>query len=301
VADPKKFRPKVAVEILTEKSSEPADLALKTITLAELVAWCFLDQEGRKKGKPASPNKRRYIRTVAARRTRGIVSAMLFDRHISERGHLNVIRPLLGFIKLTGGLAALTNGRSTKSMLRAIRKTDAQTRYVFEIVRYLVLCQAEPDGTRRATLDNAKKFVAELGPKLGLAPYGLSAISKFWETFAPAAPYIFSFYQEATFSPSSAKDPALVLNWLAAFVNSPDRVSRLLGRAASTLDLLGRSRGQRESDFANVGRHPLNVRPFNQIERAAYDRIVNADPSAPIYEPPYRPRMILPKKRKHVV
>jgi len=72
-------------------------------------------------------------------------------------------------------------------------------------------------------------------------------------------------------------------------------------RWAERLDLLGRSRGQRESDFANVGRHQLNVRPFNQIERAAYDRIVNADPSAPIYEPPYRPRMILPKKRKHVV
>jgi hypothetical protein len=298
LADPKKFRPKTAVAILADESSEKADLAVKAIALAELIAWSFLDQESRKKGKPKSPKKKRYIVTRTAVRTRSVTAAMLLDRQIKQGVAADVGGPLVALILVTGGFAALANGRSTKATLRKIRKTDVQARYVSEIVRYLVRCQAEPGGTKHATIDNAKEFVGKLGSELGLVPYKIRTITKFWETFAPAAPYIFALYQEPRFSPSSAKDPSFVLNWLTAFVSSTDRVRRLLGRAASALDLLqSSSRLQRPSDFTNIPRQELVVRPFNQIERTAHDKIVNADPKAPIYEAPYRPKVISSKRK----
>ena len=51
--DPKKFRPKTTIELLSYNEREPAlEPAAKTITLSELIAWACLDQEGRKKEKP---------------------------------------------------------------------------------------------------------------------------------------------------------------------------------------------------------------------------------------------------------
>ena len=229
MAYPKKFRPKTAVAILADENSEPVATAVKTMALAELIVWCLLDQDGRKKGKPKSPNKKHYINTTAALRTRSLVAALLLDRQVKTRVDEEVTGPLLTLVAVTGGFSALTNGISIKSMLRRIRNADTQARYVAEIVRYLVLCRAEPDGSKHATIDNAKKFVEEVGPKLGLTAYKFRTISKFWETSAPAAPLIFALCQEPTFRPSLAKDEKVVLKWLTAFVSSPHRVRPITG------------------------------------------------------------------------
>jgi hypothetical protein len=296
LAFPEKFRPKTAVAILAEQSAEKSAPTLKTISFAQLIAWSFLDQSDRKKGKPKSQGKKHYISTKFALRALSLVTAMLLDDQIEHQVDEDVTPKLLAIISKTGGFVALASGSSAKSILRKIRKANEQARYVSEIVGYLVRCQAQPGG-KPATIDNAKKFVTNRQSELGLIPIKKRTVAKIWETFAPAAPYIFALYQEPKFKTALGRDPVAVLRWLKTFAGRPTRIDRFLGRAASAHDILKTSsHRQRTSDFENVKRQILTGHPFDKAERAIHQAILDEDPNAAIDEPSYRAK-VLPFKR----
>jgi hypothetical protein len=286
--DPKKFRPKTAIEILRRNGLEPMlEPAAKTIALSELIAWACLDQEGRVKEKPEPP-KKRFLRSKAAMRARHLTTAMLLDHQMKIKANNEVTQLLLSIIMQAGGLRVLIEGRSIKGLLKDLRRVDVTLRCVVEIVRYLVRCQYCQSDMEHATIKYAQLFVIQSQFGLGLGPRGLSKVSKIWEDFKPAAPYLFAFFEERSFQPVNATNSDAVLNWLSAFTSRQNRVTRFLGRAASAMDVVKRtSRDQRTSDFGEIERVPLRARPFTVRERKIISKI---DLNSPIYAP-YRPKL----------
>jgi hypothetical protein len=293
--DPKKFRPKTAIEILRQNGLEPMlEPAAKTIALSELIAWACLDQEGRMKEKPEPP-KKHFVRSKAAMRTRQLTTAMLLDHQMKIKANNEVTQFLFSIITQAGGLRVLIEGRSIKGLLNDFRRMDVTLRYVVEIIRYLVRWQRHHGGAKHATIEDAKAFVRLSQRELGLGKYKASKISKIWEDFKPAAPYLFALFEERSFVPTRAKNPDSVLDWLAAFVSRERRIMRFLGCAASAIDVVSRtSRGQRTSDFGEIERVTLRARPFTERE---HDTISRIDHKSPIYLPYRAKQKIL--KRAH--
>jgi hypothetical protein len=298
--DPKKFRPKTAVEILSSDRLEPTlEPTAKIIALSELIAWTCLDQEKRTKRKPSSPTAKYVIRTEAAMRARQLAIAMLLHRQMKRRDANKeiIMQLLLSILSRAGGIKVLIEeGYSIKYLLKKFRKKDVTLKYVVEIVRYLVRCHSHPSDSNRSTLEDAKTFVRLSHVELGLRKLGSSKINKIWEDFNPAAPYIFALYEEPGFRPIDAKNADVVLDWLGAFVQRHQRVARLLGRSAAAMDVLNlASRRQRTSDFVKVQRMTIAVRPFTEREREIISKI---DHKSPIKARHYRPKH-KPIKRVH--
>jgi hypothetical protein len=291
--DPKKFRPKTAIEILCRNGLEPMlEPAAKTIALSELIAWACLDQEGRVKKKPEPP-KKHFVMSKAAMRARQLTTAMLLDHQLKMKTNNEVTQLLMSNIMKAGGLRVLIEGRSIKSLLKDFRRMDVKLRCVVEIIRYLVRCQCYQCDKKHATIKYAQIFVIESQVQLGLGPNGFSKISKIWEDFKQVAPYLFALFEERSFRPYNARNLDAVLDWLSAFTSRQNRVTRFLGRAASAMDVVKRtSRDQRTSDFGEIERVPLCARPFTVRERNIISKI---DLNSPIYAP-YRPKLKTPRR-----
>jgi hypothetical protein len=271
----KKVRPKVAVENLCDEGVDPFAIAVKATTLIELVAFNWLDQEGRTRRKPLSPGALRVISSERARRARLVSAAALIDLHTSAGIPDKVGTTLLNVLLLHQGFGPLVNGKSGRALLHDFKEMDRRLKYVLGITDYLVRAAVYPDHRNPETLADAKVYVCKWEDDCGL-----SKIEKIWEDFKLAAPYIYAFHQERSFRPIEAKCPRDALNWALAFVGSPARVARLLGRAAFAMDVMKRyASDQRVSDFKGIARVVPSVRPFNSEERAIIESI---DRTAPL-------------------
>jgi hypothetical protein len=272
----KKVRPKVIVENLCKEAVDPFDIAAKAAALIELLAFNWLDQEGRPRHKPLSPSAVRVISSKRARRARVVSAAALIDLHTSAGIPDQVGTTLLNVLLLHGGFGLLINGRSARVLLRDFKEMDCRLKYVFGITDYLVRTAVYPDSRNPETLADAKVYVCKWEDDSGL-----SKIEKIWEDFKLAAPYVYAFRQERSFRSIEAKCPRDALDWALAFVESPGRVARVLGRAAFAMDVLKRhASDQRVSDFKGIARVVPSVRPFTSEERALIESI---DRTAPLW------------------
>jgi hypothetical protein len=148
--------------------------------------------------------------------------------------------------------------------------------YVYKIVDYMCRYKAHIGDDEKFNIESAKVFV-ELSEEGG---FGLSKISKIWETYKNAAPYIFAVYPFLRRGFQNANTPEEVMNWLQKFASDQRRSNRLIGRAAYAADILvGRARNVRQRDFKDVERVIPPMPPFTPDEMAIIESI---DRHAPI-------------------
>jgi hypothetical protein len=271
-----KVRPKLAVAYLRDEGIDPAfAIETKAIALIELLAFSWLDQKGRPRREPSSPNALRVIATRSARRARLVAAAGLIDIHTSAGIPDEIAAKMLSVLFSHGGITSLVNGTSAKVLLRNFREMDRRLKYVVGVTDYFVRATVYPDNRIPKTIEDAKAFVCKWEDDCGS-----SKISKIWECHRLAAPYVYALKLERSFRPLEAKSPRDALDWAIAFVKSPARLARFLGHAAFAMDVLKpHSSGQRKSDFKGVVRMVPLVRPFNNEERAIIGSI---DRTAPI-------------------
>jgi hypothetical protein len=137
-----------------------------------------------------------------------------------------------------------------------------------------------PENDPKFTIEGAKSFV-EMCAHEDDASYGLSKISKIWEHYKNAAPYIFAVYRYFSFRLDRAESIDEIIDWLEKFASDQERLTRALARAAYASDILtGKARNVRQSDFRNIERLAPPIRPFSEEESAIIDSIDHQAPVA---------------------
>jgi hypothetical protein len=95
----------------------------------------------------------------------------------------------------------------------------------------------------------------------------MSKISKIWERYKNAAPYIFASYRFFSFHLRGKIAPDKVIDWLEKFSSDQERLTCLVGRAAYAADILaGKARNVRQGDFKGIDRIAPRMRPFSEEE-----------------------------------
>jgi hypothetical protein len=286
-----KFRPGRAVSILAGPERNKAAF-LHTWALAQVLAWAISDQRpGKRPPKRAQPNsdnpKRRKIWTANAKQAGQITLACLLDRHLryghpGSEEYKEKLRLMLAVFMACGGFASCFKGRGAKDLFYDVKHASSELGYVYRIVDFM--CRySKRSGVAvndpNFTIESAKKFV-ELCADKGDASYGPSKISKIWEKYKNAAPYIFAVFRFFSFRLKNAKSIDEIVDWLEKFASDQERLTRFLGRAACASDILaGKARNVRQSDFGNIERVAPPIRPFTATELVIISSI---DRRAPI-------------------
>jgi len=173
------------------------------------------------------------------------------------------------------GFIDLVNGDSGTALSEQAKVAFHQTRKVHAITNHIVRCAVYPDPRNRGAIEDAKVFVQKWDEDCGI-----SAISKMWEKYRLAAPFIYAFHlEERSFRPLDAVSSANVINWARTVVARQGRIQRILGHGAFAVDVLARTaKGQRQADFFGIKRIIPPVRPFSSQERLIMDSIDRAAP-----------------------
>jgi hypothetical protein len=283
--DLRKFSPRWAVAILAEPSDWGGSAFLRPWALAQLLAWAILDQRPGKKApkKAGKTTTRAKIRTVNARQAGQITLAYLLDRYLArvQQGSVSfddqAVHAMLVLFLRFGGFAASLQGRSAKALLSSAQaKSERELRYVYKIVDYLCRYKAHVGDDEKFNIESAKSFI-ELSEGEG---YGVSKISKIWEKYKNAAPYILGSYPFFRRGLQNSITPKEVMDWLEKFTSDQRRLDRLIGRVAYAADILtGKARKVRQGDFKDIRRVVPPTRRFTQDE---LDIISSIDRRAPI-------------------
>jgi hypothetical protein len=115
-------------------------------------------------------------------------------------------------------------------------------------------------------IESAKTYVELCGHE-GEKTYGASKISKIWEKYKNAAPYIFASYRFFSFRLRGKISPDKVLHWLEMFASDQERLTRFVGRAAYAADILtGHARNVRQQDLEGIERVAPRMRSFTDEE-----------------------------------
>ena len=96
-----------------------------------------------------------------------------------------------------GGFASCFKGWGAKSLLYDVKDANRELGYVYRIVDFMCRYSQRsevPENDPKFTIESAKSFVA-LWAHEGQETYGPSKISKIWERYRNAAPYIFAVYR----------------------------------------------------------------------------------------------------------
>ena len=126
------------------------------------------------------------------------------------------------------------------------------------------------------SIESAKVFI-ENSEERG---YGVSKISKIWEKYKSAAPYIFASYPFFRHGLQNAFTPEEIMDWLENFTSNQRHLDRFVGRAAYAADILaGKARNVRKSDFKDVERVTPPMVAFTSDEM---DIIASINRHAPI-------------------
>ena len=275
------FRPRLAVAILADLSNEEGvDVTfLKTWALTQLLAWSVLDQ---RPGKRLPKTKKHKIRTANAKRAGHVALAVLLDQLLqqeSSKERDKTLNLMIGLFRAFGGFTIFVQGRGSRVLLSEAKKSIRALRYVYEIVAFLYRYKKYAGDSVRFDIESAKYFVAK-NQHEGDDTYGLSKISKIWERYKNAAPYIFAFYfylSQGLQQTRSVDDIMHLLHLLAA---KQERLTQLIGKAAYVADLLGeRARQVRQSDFKKIARVEPRLPPFDLEEQAIINSI---DPNAAV-------------------
>jgi hypothetical protein len=279
----KRFRPRDSVLMLADGDGTAF---LKTWSLARLLAWAVLEQRpGKRRLKPdrsREANPRQTIRTKTAKQVGHLTLAYLLDRWIEKNGvqrNDETVRLMLSLFMSSGGFGLFVQGRGARGLLSSAKGANRKLGYVYRIVLFLCRYKQHIGADAKFNIDTAKRFV-ELNAHEGNSTYGLSKISKIWEKYKQAAPYIFAFYRYFSRTLERTKLPNEVVDFLEGFSSDQLRLARILGRAAYATDILGqRARGVRLRDFKQIARMEPPFPPFQQEELAIIESI---DPQAAI-------------------
>src|ERR1700687_458086 len=182
----KSFGPRDSVKIL-DKDFESDAAFLKTWALARLWGWSILDQPPVRRRPQASGTR---FRSRNARQVGHIILALLLDQHLARsRENESELRLMLGLVRECGGFSAGHHGPGARALLRNAKKSAIELQYVYLITQFM--CRYHkylPDGDK-FQIESAKLFVEQNFLK---GSYGESKISKIWEKYRRAAPYIFA-------------------------------------------------------------------------------------------------------------
>jgi hypothetical protein len=275
----KRFRPREALDILTQSGSERTTV-LKTWALTRLLAWMILDQiPGKRRPKSEGGGNRRLLRTRNAIQAGHWTLVYLLDRELllADKDRDNeVLKFLISLFNLCGGFGRLVRGRSARGLISQARhaKKGIELDYVYWIISFLCR-QKELDHAKQLTIEEAKHFVMKAERKRKKF-YGSREISEIWENNKQAAPYIFAFYGFISRLIVKAKSPDQIIGFVEKFVSNQRRLALVIGRAAHAADLLSetKARNVRIKDFKGVTRRRPPIQPFNQDELkviASYD------------------------------
>jgi hypothetical protein len=257
---------------------------LQTWALAQLLAWTILDQRPGKRGPkkaardaPSLPK----IQTRNAQQAGRITMAYLLDRHLrramSGSGTDDqTIKSMLALFFQFGGFATALEGPGAKDLVYDARQANRELKYVYMIVDYMCRYKKHGRDEEKFNIESAKFFI-ELSEEAG---HGISKISKIWEKYKNAAPYIYATRRFLSFRPQGAILPNEVMDWFERFTSDQGRLSRFVGRAAYAADILSaNARNVRRHDFTEVERIAPPIRPFSQEE---IDIITSIDRHPPV-------------------
>jgi hypothetical protein len=268
-----KFRPRSAARALANRTHDEKLTFLQTWSLARLLAWAIVDQRPGKRppNKQSHDSTKRKIRTAAAKQAGHIALGYLLDRRLLHRQagsdvDSKTVGPMLNLFRECGGFAASSKGWGTKGLLYDIREANRELGYIYRIVDYMCRYDRYVDVKIKFDIESAKSFV-ELCAHEGKTTYGMSMISKIWEKYKNAAPYIFASYRFFSFRLRGKIAPDKVIDWLEKFTSDQERLTCLVGRAAHAADILaGKARNVRRGDFKGIDRVAPPMRPFSEEE-----------------------------------
>jgi hypothetical protein len=263
----KRFKPRQSVKIL-DKDPESDAAFLKTWALARLLGWSILDQPPVRRRPQASGTR---FRSRNARQVGHIILALLLDQHLARsRENESELRLMLGLVRECGGFSAGHHGPGARALLRNAKKSAIELQYVYLITQFM--CRYHkylPDGDK-FQIESAKLFVEQNFLK---GSYGESKISKIWEKYRRAAPYIFASYPMVR-ALSRMKTVEEVVDGLKRVTSNQQRLTRFVGVAAYAADILDRqAHNIPVSDFRNVTQVAPLLRQFNEKELACINSI----------------------------
>ena len=276
----RKFRPKIAIEIVT------SDLPrfVRTWALVRLFGWVYFDQRAGRRNKGKSE-----LRTGNARQLGHIALAYLLDRE-REGGQSpdEDLQDLMELFLRSGGFGAFLNTRrGAVGFLARARKKEKELKYVHEIVAYLCRHRLHGLDGRMFTLEYAKRFVQQLEPI-----YQVRTVSKYWESNKQAAPYTFGFLAEFSTAVAKARSVGELILGLEQLAGNRELMKKLAGAAAHGADVLqAAARNVRVKDFKRVDRVMPMLSPFGDAEVALLNNIdVHALPKSDLHD--YRPKAL---------
>jgi hypothetical protein len=275
----RRFTPRHSVRILADENDELA--FLKTWALARLLSWAMLDQRpGKRRRKPTSREpvtpQGQSIRTRSARHVGHLTLASLVDRRIQRHGAKKgdgTLELMLSLFTITGGFGSLVQCRGAQGLLAAAKRTNRELGYVYRIVLFLCRYKKHISDPAKFDIETAKHFVAK-NMHDGDRTYGLSKISKIWEKYKQAAPYIFALYPYFSAALERTNSPSEVVDFLEKLSSNQQRLARIIGRAAYAADILeDRARGVRLRDFKQIARVEPPLPRFQAVELTVVDII----------------------------
>src|ERR1035437_7224229 len=257
-----KFREKNVVSTVLDSSAEPLNVAGRATALTSLLGFSFLDQKDRPRRRPSRETAKRVISSKNAKRVRLLAYARLQDRVRRQDPKNPLKRPLLNRVFKNGGLSCIADGPSTDELIASFKDNEKETRYVVQIMDYLVRSHSFPEYHFPSTIEDAKAFTRKW-----VNEFSEGKLSQIWENFKLVAPYLYALSLERLFRPLKVNDIDDVLDWASSFVQSPHRIARFLGHAGYAMDTLkGMARDLRESDLNDVDRIVPPLRRFNDEE-----------------------------------
>jgi hypothetical protein len=241
----------MAVAVLTSTELESNDY-LKTWMLARLLAWMILDQP--RKRRRSKKTGRRRIRRANANQIGIVVLGAIIDLGFRNAGFAeatadkSMVRLFILFV-ICKGFAGLQN-RGGRAILSHMKQKDRELQCVLRIIDYMCrFANQHSERDSNFTIESAKKFVEKFYEEDQMGP---SRISKIWEKYKHASPYIFgaSDLLERLEKISTIDDLLRALRQ----VTDTDMKS-IISRAAYAADLLGRKpRDIPKSHFKDVER-----------------------------------------------
>jgi hypothetical protein len=259
----KRFRPRQSVKILVKDLGSDAAF-LKLWALARLLGWSILDQPP-----PRRPQtSRTRFRSRNARQVGHIILAHLLDQRLDERETGSrkddpVLLLMMGVVRECGGFSVFLQGPGARTRLRNAKGSAINLQHVYLIAQFMCRYRKYlPDGDK-FQIESAKLFVEQNYLK---GSYGASQISKIWERYKCAAPYIFATYSMVR-ALSRMKTVEEVVEGLKRVTSNQQRLTRVLGVAAYVADILDlQAHNIPVSDFRNITRVAPHLRQFNGEE-----------------------------------